>query len=204
MILSPWFITRYINLPHAIPTAPQPHKYLIFECISLPILSQCFFNFFFSKAPTMNVHPSFQIHFLTSILATAISHTSPNISEILLHHTTSIYSQALMCMPNLRNYAKICDQNASQLFFRVKCWDAFLVLWNSSKVTTTSIMEFIYTLILSVISLEPPTTSLCFCFESTHNYSKDLSHKHKFKNLSVSLARRHQKTECCNFINTQF
>ena len=48
----------------------------------------------------------------------------------------------------------------------------FLVLWLSSKITTTSIMEFKYSLILSVISLELPTTSLCFSFESTHNYSK--------------------------------
>ena len=69
--------------------------------------------------------------------------------------------------------------------------------------TATSIMEFIYILILSVINLEPPTTALCFSFESTHNYSKDLSREQKIKNLSVSLARRHQKMECYNFMNNQ-
>ena len=46
-----------------------------------------------------------------------------------------------------------------------------------------------------------PIRALCFSFESTDNYSKDLSDKQKFKNLSVFLARRHQKMECCNFIN---
>ena len=46
-----------------------------------------------------------------------------------------------------------------------------------------------------IISLEPPTRALCFSFESTHNYSKDLSRKQKFINLSVFLARRHKKNE---------
>ena len=94
----------------------------------------------------------------------------------------------------MRNYPKIFDQNASQLFLRVRCWDAFLVLRNSPKVTTTSIMESLYT---------PLIRTLCFIFESTDNYSKDLSGTQKFKNLSISLARRLQKMESCNFINNQ-
>ena len=55
-------------------------------------------------------------------------------------------------------------------------------------------MEFLYTL---------PIRALCFSFESTDSYSKDLSGKQKFKNLSISLARRHEKMESCNFINSQ-
>ena len=54
-----------------------------------------------------------------------------------------------------------------------------------------------------IISQEPSTRALCFSFESINNYSKDLSRKQKFKNLSVSLARRYQNIECCNFINDQ-
>ena len=47
-------------------------------------------------------------------------------------------------------HQKICDQISSQLFFRVRCWDAFFVLWNSPKVARTSTMESIHTFILSV------------------------------------------------------
>ena len=139
-------------------------------------------------------HSPFQRHFLTSILTPPLFHTSPNVSEIPLHHTTGIRSQPLTYIPESEE-SKICDQNISQLLFRVRCWDAFLVLWSSPKVTTTSIMESIYTLLIR---------ALCFSFESTNNYSKDLSRKQKFKNLSVSLVRRHQKMECCNFINNRF
>ena len=87
----------------------------------------------------------------------------------------------------------MCDQNASQFFFTVRCWDAFLVLWNSPQVATTTIMESLYTLILSVWNrqLEDYGQVLGFSFESTHNYSKDLSRKQKFQNLLVSLTRRH-------------
>ena len=49
-----------------------------------------------------------------------------------------------------------------------------------------------------MISLGPPTRALCFSFEYTHNYSKDISGKKRFKNLLISLARHHQKMECCN------
>ena len=48
------------------------------------------------------------------------------------------------------------------------------------------------------ISLELPTRALCFSLASTHNYSKDLFRKQKFKHLLISLARRHQK------VNTGF
>ena len=95
----------------------------------------------------------------------------------------------------MRNCPKICDQNVLQLFYRVRCWDTFIVLRNSPKVTTTSIMASLYT---------PPIRTLCFSFESTDNYSKDLSSKQKFKNLSVSLARRHQKKKkkSCNWFTS--
>ena len=100
--------------------------------------------------------------------------------------------------PNLRNYPKICDQNFSQLFFRVKCWDAFLVFTQSSNNQHYGILIYSH-----IISLELPTRAVCFSFESTHNCSKDLSRKQKFKHLSVSLARGHQKIEYCNFIKNQ-
>ena len=54
-----------------------------------------------------------------------------------------------------------------------------------------------------IISLEPPSRALCFSFGSTHKCSKDLSRKQTFINLSFSLSRLHEKTECCNFINNQ-
>ena len=59
---------------------------------------------------------------------------------------------------------------------------------------TTSIMESIQT---------PPIRVFCFSFQSTQSYYEDLSRKQKFKNFSVSLARWHQKMECCNLINNQ-
>ena len=54
-----------------------------------------------------------------------------------------------------------------------------------------------------IISLKPLTRALCFSFESKCNYSKELSHKRQFKNLSFSLARGHQNMGCCNFIDNQ-
>ena len=54
-----------------------------------------------------------------------------------------------------------------------------------------------------IISLELPTTALCFSFESTYHYSKDLYCQQKFVDLPVSLARYHQTIECCNVINIQ-
>ena len=49
--------------------------------------------------------------------------------------------------------------------------------------------------------LGPPVRASCFSFESAHNYFKELARKQNFKNLPLSLAKRHQKLECCNFIN---
>ena len=54
-----------------------------------------------------------------------------------------------------------------------------------------------------IISLKPLTRALCFSFESKCNYSKELSRKRQFKNLSFSLARGHQNMGCCNFIDNQ-
>ena len=142
-----------------------------------------FFTHFQSMFLFQKYRP-FQRHFLISILAPPLFHTSPNISEIPLHHTTDIRSQLLTCIPNLRKYPTICDKNVSQLLFRVRCWDVFLVLWSLPKVTITSIMESTYTLKIRALRL---------IFESTHNYSKHLSRKQKFKNLSV----------CCKFINNE-
>ena len=42
-----------------------------------------------------------------------------------------------------------------------------------------------------------------FSFESAHNYLKELAQKQNFKILPVSLAKRHQKMQSCNFINNQ-
>ena len=139
-------------------------------------------------------HPPFLKHILTSILTPPLSNTSPKISEIPLHHTRGIFSQPLTCIPISEELSKDSDGNVWKLFVRVRCWDTFLVLWNLPKAITTCIMESIYTL---------STRALCFRFESTNNYSEYLSRKQKFKHLSVSLARRHQKMECCNFINNQ-
>ena len=54
-----------------------------------------------------------------------------------------------------------------------------------------------------IILLGLPTRASCFSFESAHNYFKELARKQNFKNLPFSLAKRHQKMECCNFINNQ-
>ena len=47
--------------------------------------------------------------------------------------------------------------------------------------------------------LGPMTRSACFTFESAHRYFKDLAGKQNFKNLPLSLAKRHQFEDCCNF-----
>ena len=54
-----------------------------------------------------------------------------------------------------------------------------------------------------IIRLGLPTRASCFSFESAHNYFKELARKNNFKKLPVSLAKRHQKMESCNFINNQ-
>lgn len=41
--------------------------------------------------------------------------------------------------------------------------------------------------------------SSCFNFESAHKYFKELARKQNFKNLPLSLAKRHQFLECSNF-----
>ena len=47
--------------------------------------------------------------------------------------------------------------------------------------------------------LGPMVRSSCFNFESAHRYFKELARKQNFKNLVLSLAKRHQFNECCNF-----
>ena len=54
-----------------------------------------------------------------------------------------------------------------------------------------------------IISLGLPARASCFSFESAHNYFKELAQKQNFKSLPFFLAKRHQKMECCNFINNQ-
>lgn len=49
--------------------------------------------------------------------------------------------------------------------------------------------------------LRPPIRTSYFSFESSLNYFKELKRKQNFKNLPVSLAKWHQKLECCNCIN---
>ena len=41
--------------------------------------------------------------------------------------------------------------------------------------------------------------SACFSFEATHSYFKELARKQNFENLSLSLVKRNQFKECCNF-----
>jgi hypothetical protein len=48
-------------------------------------------------------------------------------------------------------------------------------------------------------SLGPMIRSSCFTFESAHRYFKELAKNQSFKNLPLSLAKRHQFLECCNF-----
>ena len=54
-----------------------------------------------------------------------------------------------------------------------------------------------------IISLGAPTRASGFSFESAHNYFKELARNQNFRTFPVSLAKRHQKIECCNFINNQ-
>ena len=83
------------NLAHAIPTAPQPHKYLIFERISLPILSQCFF----SKSTHHGRAPIISDAFLNIYLDSA------SISYISKHswNTFTSYCRYLFSAPNVHN-----------------------------------------------------------------------------------------------------
>lgn len=41
--------------------------------------------------------------------------------------------------------------------------------------------------------------SSCFSFEAAHKYFKQIARKQNFKNLKLSLAKRHQLLECSNF-----
>ena len=50
----------------------------------------------------------------------------------------------------------------------------------------------------TITILGPMVRSSCFSFESAHSYFKDLARKNNFKNLPLSLAKRHQFNECCN------
>ena len=54
-----------------------------------------------------------------------------------------------------------------------------------------------------IISLGLPTRASRLSFESTQNYFTGIAQNQNFKNLPVSLANRHEKMECCNFINNQ-
>ena len=54
-----------------------------------------------------------------------------------------------------------------------------------------------------IIILGPSTRASCFSFESAYSYFKELAGKQNFKNFPFSLPKRHQKMECCNFINNQ-
>ncbi|XP_028417997.1 uncharacterized protein LOC114542721 [Dendronephthya gigantea] len=47
--------------------------------------------------------------------------------------------------------------------------------------------------------LGPMVRSSCFSFESAHNYFKELARKQNFKNLPLSLAKRHQFNLCSNY-----
>ena len=91
--------------------------------------------------------------------------------------------------------------------------------WDTRGVYTSSILKltilwkhytlkghglgFFYTIHISSHArrLGPLIRASCFSFESAHNYFKELARKQNFKNLPVSLAKRHNKLECCNFIN---
>jgi hypothetical protein len=51
----------------------------------------------------------------------------------------------------------------------------------------------------TIQQLGPMVRSACFSFESAHSYFKELARKQNFKNLPLSLAKRNQFKECCNF-----
>ena len=55
----------------------------------------------------------------------------------------------------------------------------------------------------TIKSLGPPMRSSCFSFESAHSYFKELAKKQNFKNLPLSLAKRHQLLESSNFGDDQ-
>ena len=52
-------------------------------------------------------------------------------------------------------------------------------------------------------SVGPMVRSSCFSFEAAHKYFKELARKQNFKNLTMSLAKRHQFLECVNFANDE-
>ena len=51
--------------------------------------------------------------------------------------------------------------------------------------------------------LGPIIHSSCFTFESAHVYFKELARKQNFKNIAVSLAKRYQLLEMCNFADAE-
>ena len=50
-------------------------------------------------------------------------------------------------------------------------------------------------------SVGPLIRCSCFSFEAAHSYFKSLAQKQNFKNITLSLAKRHQLLECVNFGN---
>ena len=48
-------------------------------------------------------------------------------------------------------------------------------------------------------NLGPLIRSSCFSFEAAHNFFKQLGRKQNFKNLIISLAKRHQLFDCASF-----
>ena len=77
-----WWCPKKQNLAYAIPPEPHPQKYLTFQSISPPILSQCFFL----KAPTI-FKIFFNIH-----LDSPISHISKHFWNILSSYNRHLYS----------------------------------------------------------------------------------------------------------------
>ena len=51
----------------------------------------------------------------------------------------------------------------------------------------------------SILFLGPAIRSSCYSFEATHKYFKKIAQKQNFKNICLSLAKRHQRLNCIDF-----
>ena len=55
-----------------------------------------------------------------------------------------------------------------------------------------------------IYSLGPLTTSWCMRMEAKNNYFKKISQQGNFKNIALSVAKRHQRLMCANLNSTDF
>lgn len=90
-------------------------------------------------------------------------------------------------LDTIKHLAELIEQHLSQ----------FKELFPNCNITPKQ--HYLLHIPTSIQMLGPMVRSSCFSFESAHNFFKELARKQNFKNLPLSLAKRHQFNLCCNF-----